>query len=367
MKEPQSRLREVVLLFLRLGFTAFGGPAAHIAVMEREVVQKRGWLDREAFVDLLGLTQLIPGPNSTEMVIHLGKLRAGWPGLVLGGLAFILPAACLVGGLAWAYVRFGALPAAAGWLYGLKPALLAVVGQAILLFGRTILKDPLRWAVALLALAGSAFGMNEIAVLMLAGLVVLVIRFPWRAEDALGFSFLPVATATGSASLFWSFLKIGSVLYGSGYVLLAFLRAEFVLRHPLLTERQLLDAVAVGQFTPGPVLTTATFVGYLLQGWRGAVIATVGIFLPSFVFVAFSGKLLEKLQASPRARAFLDGVNAASLALMAYVMGSLARAAVGDRTSLLMAATSALLLWRTKLNPTWILLGSGALGWLVQR
>lgn len=209
MKEPQSRLREVVLLFLRLGFTAFGGPAAHIAVMEREVVQKRGWLDRQAFLDLLGLTQLIPGPNSTEMAIHLGKLRAGWPGLVLGGTAFILPAACLVGGLAWAYVRFGTLPAAAGWLYGLKPALLAVVGQAIVLFGRSILKDRIGWMVALLALTGAAMGLHEVAVLLLAGFVVLAFRTPWRPEGALGFSLLPVAAGTGSASLFWSFLRSG--------------------------------------------------------------------------------------------------------------------------------------------------------------
>lgn len=361
-----SRLREVVLLFLRMGFTAFGGPAAHIALMEREVVQQRGWLDRQAFLDLLGLTQLIPGPNSTEMAIHLGKLRAGWPGLVLGGLAFILPAACLVGGLAWAYVRFGTLPAAAGWLYGLKPALLAIVAQAILIFGRTVLKDSLHWTVALLVLAGAALGLHEVALLLLAGLVVLALRTPWRPKSAYGFSLLPVAAATGSASLFWSFLKIGSVLYGSGYVLLAFLRAEFVLRHPLLSERQLLDAVAVGQFTPGPVLTTATFVGYLLQGWRGAALATLGIFLPSFIFVAFSGKLLEHLQRSERARAFLDGVNAASLALMAYVMGALGKAAVGDRPSMLLAVGSGLLLWRTKLNPTWILLGCGALGWLIK-
>ncbi len=353
-------LGEVVRLFLRLGCTAFGGPAAHLALMEREVVQKRGWLTRDEFLDLLGLTQLIPGPNSTEMAIHLGKLRAGTPGLILGGLAFILPAAAMVGVLAWAYVRFGALPAAEGWLYGLKPALLMVVAQALIRFGKTLLKDRTRWAVALASLAAVALGAPELGILLGAGLVLMGLKEGWpKALPAL--VGLPALGPTGG--LFLSFLKIGSVLYGSGYVLLAFLRAEFIVHNPLITERQLLDAVAVGQFTPGPVFTTATFVGYLIQGWRGAVVATVGIFLPSFVFVACSGRLLAKLQASPRARAFLDGVNAASLALMAAVLVPLGRAALVDLRTLLLALAGAGLLWRTKANPTWILLGSGLLGW----
>ncbi len=355
-----SPLTEVGLLFLRLGFTAFGGPVAHLALMEREVVQKRGWLTREAFLDLIGLTQLIPGPNSTEMAIHLGKLRAGTPGLILAGLAFILPAAGMVGGLAWAYVRFGTRPAAVGWLYGLKPALLMVVAQALVLFGKALLKDRLRWGVALLALAAVALGAPELGILLGAGLLMMGVKEGWpTALPAV--AWFPALGSTGS--LFLSFLKIGSVLYGSGYVLLAFLRAEFVIRHPLISERQLLDAVAVGQFTPGPVFTTATFVGYLIQGWRGAVVATVGIFLPSFIFVALSGKVLQRLQASPRARAFLDGVNSASLALMAAVLVPLGRAALVDGWALLLALASAGLLWRTKVNPTWILLGSGLLGW----
>ncbi|HJV23062.1 MAG TPA: chromate transporter [Holophagaceae bacterium] len=355
-----SPLREVVLLFLRLGFTAFGGPVAHLALMEREVVQKRAWLTREAFLDLIGLTQLIPGPNSTEMAIHLGKLRAGTPGLILGGLAFILPAAGMVGGLAWAYVRFGTRPAAVGWLYGLKPALLMVVVQALVLFGKALLTDRLRWAVALLALGAVALGAPELGILLGAGLLLMGVREGWpRGLPAL--AWLPAVGSTGG--VFLSFLKIGSVLYGSGYVLLAFLRAEFVVRHGLISERQLLDAVAVGQFTPGPVFTTATFVGYLIQGWKGAVLATAGIFLPSFVFVALSGRLLRRLQASPRARAFLDGVNAASLALMAAVLLPLGRAALVDGRTLLLALAGGGLLWRTKLNPTWILLGSGLLGW----
>ncbi len=355
-----SPLTEVVLLFLRLGFTAFGGPVAHLALMEREVVQKRGWLTREAFLDLIGLTQLIPGPNSTEMAIHLGKLRAGTAGLILGGVAFILPAAVMVGGLAWAYVRFGTRPVAVGWLYGLKPALLMVVAQALLLFGKALLRDRTRWMVAGLSLAAVALGAPELGILLGAGLLLMGLKEGWpRGLPAL--AWLPAVGPTGG--LFLSFLKIGSVLCGSGYVLLAFLRAEFVIRHPLISERQLLDAVAVGQFTPGPVFTTATFVGYLIQGWRGALLATVGIFLPSFVFVACSGHLLAKLQASPRARAFLDGVNAASLALMAAVLLPLGRAALVDLRTLGLALASAGLLWRTRVNPTWILLGAGLVGW----
>lgn len=326
----------------------------------REVVQKRGWLTRDAFLDLLGLTQLIPGPNSTEMAIHLGKLRAGTPGLILGGAAFILPAALLVGGLAWAYVRFGALPAAQGWLYGLKPALLMVVAQALLLFGKALLRDRLRWILAGLSLMAVALGMPELGILLGAGLLMMAVK-AGLPRGTVGL--LAAWPLGGGTPLFLTFLKLGSVLYGSGYVLLAFLRTEFVVKAPLLTERQLLDAVAVGQFTPGPVFTTATFVGYLIQGWKGAVLATLGIFLPSFLFVAASGRLLRRLQASPRARAFLDGVNAASLALMAAVLLPLGRAALVDPWTILLAGASAGLLWRTKLNPTWILMGAGALGW----
>lgn len=367
---PSSPLREVVLLFLRLGFTAFGGPVAHLAMMEREVVQKRAWLSREAFLDLIGLTQLIPGPNSTEMAIHLGKLRAGWSGLVLGGAAFILPSALMVGGLAWAYARYGALPTAQGWLYGLKPALIAVIGQALWLFGKALLRDRLTWAVALLALAAAALGVHELALLVAAGLVVLLLRGGWRGGALAGFGLPALGTAAGAplglGGVFLAFLKIGAVLYGSGYVLLAFLRAEFVVRHPMLTERQLLDAVAVGQFTPGPVFTTATFVGFLVQGWKGAVLATLGIFLPSFIFVALASTLLERLRESRAARAFLDGVNAASLALMALVWAQLGRAALVDGVAAGLALVSATLLLRTKLNPTWILLGCGLAGWGLQ-
>lgn len=361
MTERQARLREVGRLFLRLGFTAFGGPVAHLALMEREVVQQRGWLTRDAFLDLLGLTQLLPGPNSTEMALHLGKLRAGTPGLLVAGLAFILPAAGMVGALAWAYTRFGTLPAAQGWLLGLKAALVAVVGQALWAFGKTLLVDRLRWTVALLSLGAVALGLPELAILLGAGLLLMAVKAGLPRSTAASWALLP-GLGTGG-SLFLTFLKIGSVLYGSGYVLLAFLRAECVVRHGWITERQLLDAVAVGQFTPGPVFTTATFVGFLIQGWRGAVLATVGIFLPAFLFVAASGKLLQRLQASPRARAFLDGVNAASLALMAAVMIPLGRAALLNAWTLGLAVASGVCLMRTRWNPTWILLGSGLLGW----
>jgi chromate transporter len=358
-------LAEVGLLFLRLGCTAFGGPLAHLALMEREVVRERQWMDRAAFLDLLGLAQLVPGPTSTEMAMLLGRARAGVAGLVVAGLAFILPSSLMVGGLAWMYVRYGALPAASGWLAGLKAALLAVVLQALLNFARPQLKDLRAWGVALAALLLAALGLPLLAILLLAGMAMLALRAQWRASAAAFLGWPTLAPATGLLGLFLAFLKIGAVLYGSGYVLLAFLRAEFIVARPWITERQLLDAVAVGQFTPGPVFTTATFLGFLMRGGPGALLATLAIFLPAFLYTGLAGPLLSRLQKAPRARAFLDGVNLGSLALMALVIGQLARTAVTGAGTGGLALASGLLLWRTKLNPTWILLGAGLLGWLL--
>ncbi len=369
------RLRELAWLFLKLGTTAFGGPAAHIAMMEEEVVRRRSWLTREEFLDLLGATNLIPGPNSTEMAIHVGHRRAGWPGLVVAGACFILPAALIVAAIAWAYVRFGKLPQVEGLLYGVKPVIIAVVAQALWGLGRTAIKS--KW-LAGLGLAGvvlSFLGVHELVVLFGAGLIMsagqaftgrrptVVCLVPFLANGAA----VPLATATVATpfslgALFLFFLKVGSVLFGSGYVLLAFLRADLVERWHWLSEGQLLDAIAVGQFTPGPVFTTATFIGYLLGGTSGATLATLGIFLPAFMFVAISGPLVPRVRASPVAGACLDGVNVASLALMAVVTFRLGAAALVDGPTVLLALASAFLLLRYRVNSAWLVLGGAAAG-----
>jgi chromate transporter len=368
-------LRELALLFLRLGATAFGGPAAHIALMEDEVVRRRRWLSRAEFLDLLGATNLIPGPNSTEMAIHVGLL-AGWAGLVVAGVCFLLPAVILVTLLAWVYVQWHGLPQVAGVLYGVKPVVIAVVVQALWRLGWTSIKTPLLAGVAGLAVAATILNVDELIVLLAAGVVVAVAEWlrdrAWRAAllPALGLTATAASGAGATAafslgSLFLVFLKIGSVLFGSGYVLLAFLRSDFVERRHWLTENQLLDAVAVGQVTPGPLFTTATFIGYVLGGLPGAAVATVGIFLPAFVFVAISGPLVPRLRRSRTAGAFLDGVVAASLALMAVVTWELARAALVDFPTALLAAVSALLLMRYRVNSLWLMLGGAAAGLLL--
>lgn len=394
---PPNRLAEVAWLFLRLGATAFGGPAAHIALLDREVVQQRRWLSREEFLDLLGATQLIPGPNSTEMAIHIGLRRAGPWGLVVAGLAFILPAATLVTVIAWAYQKYGQLPQAAGLLYGIKPVLVAIIAQALWGLGRTALKSKFLVAISLLAAALTLSGVNELGILGAAGVIAALALNPRRtARPAAAWAIpalegsapilptapatpsLPLVAATGALAgtataatvatpfglwpLFLFFLKVGSVLFGSGYVLLAFLDADLVARWHWLTKNQLLDAIAVGQFTPGPVFTTATFIGYLLGGVEGAFVATAGIFLPAFLFVAISGPLIPRLRRSPTAGAFLDGVNVASLALMAVITARLARVAILDLPTLALLALTAFLLARTRLNSAWLVLGGGLIG-----
>jgi chromate transporter len=354
-------LREVAAFFLRLGFTAFGGPAAHLALMEDEAVRRRAWLSREAFLDRLGAINLLPGPNSTQMAMALGYERAGWRGLVLGGLCFILPAALMAAGCAWAYLHWGSLPRAQGLLYGVRPVILAVLAQALYALGRAALKSRALAALGLASALAYGLGLHELAVLGLAGLAMLAVAS--RRAPALALAATPLAPLP---SLFLAFLKLGAVVFGSGYVLVAFLRADLVARWHWISESQLLDAVAVGQITPGPVFTTATFLGYLLRGPAGAALATVGIFLPSFLLVALLGPLLPRVRRSPRASAFLDGVNVAALALVFVAGLQLARAALVDVPTLLMAATGAALLLRWKVNPTGLVLGGATLG-LVMR
>jgi chromate transporter len=369
-----QRLAEVAGLFLKLGVTAFGGPAAHIAMMRHEVVRRRAWLDDQRFLDLLGATNLIPGPNSTEMTIHLGLLRAGWCGLVVGGACFILPAMLIVMALAWGYVRFGTTPAAGWLLYGVKPVVIAIIVQALAGLTPKAVTGPLIACVGLGTLVLYALGVNEIVLLATAGIVVMLGHNVQRWQQsrvtsivlALGGVSLPALAVTTFSLplLFLTFLKIGAVLYGSGYVLLAFLRADFVVRLGWLTDQQLLDAVAIGQVTPGPVFTTATFIGYMLAGVPGALWATLGIFLPSFVFVAVSNPLIPRLRNSPWASGLLDGVNIASLGLMAAVTWQLGRTSLVDPLTVVVALLSAGLLLRYNINATWLIAGGAVVGLL---
>lgn len=366
----RTSLWTLAALFGRMGATTFGGPAAHIALLRTEAVARRRWLDDGAFLDLLGATNLIPGPNSTEMVMHVGWLRRGLPGLIVAGLAFIAPAAVLTGLLAWAYVVHGARPEAAWLLYGVKPVMLAVVLHALAALAP---KAAATWKLRVLGLAAAGavlLGADEIATLVACGLAAVVAARvgPLPGIGPLvGLGAPPVVALAAGAptalSLFGIFLKIGAVLYGSGYVLLSFLRADFVERTGWLTEAQLIDAIAIGQVTPGPVFTTATFIGYVLAGPWGAAAATLGIFLPAFVFVALSGPLVSRLRRSPAASAALDGVNVASLALMAVVTAQLGRAALLDATTVGLALVSLLLLVRTSLNPTWLIAAGALVGY----
>ena len=367
-----SRLGEVAALFLKLGFTAFGGPAAHIALMHDEVVLRRKWLTDEQFLDLLGATNLIPGPNSTEMAIHIGYVRAGWRGLLLGGICFIAPAALIVLALAWLYVRFGTTPQAEWLLYGIKPVVIAIIVQALWTLGSKALKNITLILIGAIAFTLYFLGLNEIALLFAGGIVFMIIANAQRLGDVKPAILLPLggtaltqlATPFSFPILFLTFLKIGSVLYGSGYVLLAFLRADFVLRMGWLTDQQLLDAVAIGQVTPGPLFTTATFIGYLLGSTPGALLATLGIFLPSFVFVAISNPLIPRIRDSAWASSLLDGVNASALGLMAAVTVQLAASSLVDVFTVVAAIVSLALLLRFKINSTWLIAGGAIAGYI---
>jgi chromate transporter len=372
MADQPTTLWDIARLFLKLGTTAFGGPAAHIAMLEREVVARRGWLSEAEFLDHLGASNLIPGPTSTELVLHIGRRRRGWPGLLVAGACFILPAALMVGVMAWAYVRFGALPAVAGLLYGVKPVVIAVILQALWKLGNSAVKSAWLATVAMITLGLSLLGTSPLLVLAAGGLLAAAGSRSQLRDRAsllgLGTRYVvsTAAAATISAGLwpiFLIFAKIGVMVFGSGYVLLVFLRAELVERHPWLTQQQLLDAVAVGQVTPGPVFTTATFLGYLLHGTTGAIAATVAIFLPAFMLVAVSAPLIPKIRASRMASAVLDGVNVASLALMAMVTWQLARSAIVDWVTAALAIASAILVfWLPRLNSAWLVAGGGVLG-----
>jgi chromate transporter len=363
----RSRLAEVTALFLRLGLTAFGGPAAHIAIMHDEVVKRRHWLDEQGFLDLLGAANVIPGPTSTEMALYLSFRRVGWPGLVLGGLCFILPAMLIVMGLAWAYVRFGSSGGAERLLYGILPVVIVIIAQALWGLGRKAIKG---WTTAAVGVAITLLyflGANVLVLLAAAGLAVSLVQ-NWRKIHLRSIFYLPAVLSGLPAAavpfslplLFLTFLKVGAVLYGSGYVLLAFLRSDLVVNLGWLTDRQLLDAIAVGQITPGPVFTTATFIGYLLGGVPGGLLATLAIFLPSFFYVAAGSLIVPRLRQSPWAAAALDGVNAASLGLMLGVTLQIASSALVDPLAVGVAILALLVSLRFRLNSTWLIAG-GAL------
>jgi chromate transporter len=360
----RDRIRELVVVFGTLGFIGFGGPAAHIALMRREVVERRRWLTDAELVDLIGITNLIPGPNSTEMAMHVGRLRAGGIGLVVAGAAFIVPAAGIVLALAWAYVMYGSTPTAEALLYGIKPVVMAIVVVALVAFVRTAVNGPLSALVAIAAAALWLLGVDELLLLAAGAGAVAVARtaprHPWAAAGIL----LPVAATTTAASvnlltLAAVFLKAGALLYGSGYVLLAFLRGDLVERLGWLSDTQLLDAVAIGQVTPGPLFTTATFVGYVLAGLPGAAVATIAIFLPAFVFVALIGPLAERIRRRRITAALLDGVNAAAIGLMAAVSLELGSEAIVDALTVALAlGAGAALVWGRV--PSVVLVGAGA-------
>jgi chromate transporter len=387
-KSSRAPLLEVLWLFLRLGFTAFGGPAAHIAMMREEVVRRRQWVSEEHFVDLMGVTNLIPGPSSTELAIYLGYLRAGWPGLLVAGVCFIGPAMLIVLALAWAYVTYGALPQISWLFYGIQPVVVAIIAQAIWNLGRTVFKGPLAVGLALLVLVCYFLGINVLILLFggaaFYGLLRLLIS-RWRTKmpvTSLAVPFLltdlraslgslmfrlsagsvAVTTPISLGLVFLIFLKLGSVVYGSGYTLLAFLRADLVQNLHWLTDKQLLDAVSVGQFTPGPVFTTATFIGYVIGGWPAALIATLAMFMPSFVLIALIHPVASRLRQAAWTSILLDGVNAAALALMTGVLVQLGQHALTDVLTGAIAVIALALLLRFKLNSVWLILAGAAIG-----
>jgi chromate transporter len=361
---------EVARLFLKLGVIGFGGPAAHIAMMRDEVVRRRGWVDDKEFLDLVGATNLIPGPNSTELAIHLGHRRAGSRGLLTAGACFIGPAVVIVGFLAWLYQRYGTDPAVVDLRYGILPVIIAIVTHALFGLGRVALTTVFHTVVAVAAFAGYLAGLHELLLLVAAGTLTALWANRHRVQPRrLSLLLLPVgADASGVRvpvslwRLFAVFVEIGSVLYGSGYVLLAFLQRNLVDDLGWLTSRQLLDAIAVGQITPGPVFTTATFVGWQIDGPAGAAVATLGIFAPSFVFVALLGRVVPWMRARPTARAFLTGLTTASLGLMAGVLVDLTGTAITGVVTALIAVVALAVLLRTRVNSAWLIGAGVAIG-----
>lgn len=369
-----SRLIEVAFLFLKLGTIGFGGPAAHTAMMHNEVVTRRKWMDDQTFLDLLGATQLIPGPNSTEMASHIGFIRAGWLGMIVGGLCFTLPAMCIVIVLSWVYVRYGTTPQAEWISYGVKPVVIGIILQAIWSLRKKAVKDTFSALLGVGVIILLLLGVNEL-VLLFGGAAIFMIVKNKSVSKRLNFLALlvpigGVGTSIATAKvyslsvLFLTFLKIGSVLYGSGFVLLAYLRADFVVRLGWLTDQQLLDAIAIGQITPGPLFTSATFIGYILGGFKGALLGTLAIFLPSYIFVAIVNPLIPRLRNSAWTGSLLDGVNIASLGLMAGVTIEIARSSLTDILTFLLAGLSVFILTRYKINATWLILGGVLVGLL---
>ena len=366
-----TTLAELAALFLRLGATSFGGPAAHIALMQDEVVRKRRWMTATAFLDALSAANLIPGPNSTELAMHVGHQQAGARGLVVAGVCFIVPAALMVGLLAAGYTRYASVPDVGRIFYGIKPVVIAIVAVAVWTLGRTTMTTIGTTAIAAAGLVMLAAGIHELLVLAVCGALAVVFA-PGAPRS---FGMLAVSAVAGAAPaaaapfnlgvMFALFLKTGAVLFGSGYVLLAFLRADFVERLGWLTEQQLLDAIAIGQITPGPVFTTATFIGYLLAGPAGAAAATAGIFLPAFVFVALTRPLVHRMRQSARTAALLDGVNAGSLAMMVFVLALLSRSAIVDLLTLCIAVTSLAAIAVLRINNVCLMAAGAAVGWLV--
>jgi chromate transporter len=383
----------LIKLFLKLGTVAFGGPAAHIAMMEEEVVNRREWVTREHFLDLIGATNLIPGPNSTEMAIHIGYIRGGLSGLIAAGLSFILPAVIITGILAWVYVRFGTIPQVIPFLFGIKPTVISVILVAVVRLGKTAAKNMQLTIIGIAVATVSLLGMNEIIALLsggIAGIILHGIRISknkkiscwiipilsqlWSIFENRDTKAAIAASAAGTTGIvsvsLWKlglfFLKVGSVLYGSGYVLVAFLEGGLVKDYGWLTEQQLLDAVAIGQFTPGPVLSTVTFIGYLVSGVPGAVISTIAIFLPSFVFVLILNPVIPHLRASKMMSAFLDAVNISAIGLMAAVTISLASTTLMDWRAIFIAVSAIIAGIRFKLNAAWLVLGGAFMGWILK-
>jgi len=371
-----SRLKEVALLFLKLGTFSFGGPAVYIALMHHEIVRRRRWIDEQRFLDLVGATNLIPGPNAAEIAIHLGLIRAGLSGLIVSGSLFILPGMAATLFVAWAYVTYGSIPEVGWVLYGVKPVVIGIVIEALWKLGQKGIKGPTTAIVGIGIVALYILGLNEIALLFGGAAVVLLIQGGrhYLKHGLAAFTPIPVllqmplttlftsVVPFSQTTLFLSFLKIGSVLFGSGYVLLAFLRSEFVVRLGWLTNQQVLDAIVAGQITPGPVFSSATFVGYLVGGWPSALLATLGIFLPSFLFVGLLSRVLPYVRKSPWAATYLDGVNAASLGLMAGVTGQLGQTAIIDIFTIVLLLVSLFVIFRLKVNPVWLMIGGGLLG-----
>jgi chromate transporter len=375
----KTSLWDLALVFAKLGTIAFGGPAAHVAQIDLEVVQNRRWLSREKLLDMLSISNLIPGPNSTELAIHVGLEQAGWQGAIVAGVCFIIPAMLLVWGLAIIYMEYQTVPAVGWLLYGVKPVIIAIIAQALWKLGKSALKNIPTWCVGIFVLGLYFLKINEIVLMLGAGVAVsLISNLSKGNSKSLSIFLFPLssfplgAIATEAhpktwTAVFLSFLKIGSVLYGSGYVLLAFVQQEFVDRTHWLTSQQLLDAIAIGQFTPGPVLTTATFIGYILAGHLGAIAATIGIFLPAFILVPAINPFVSQLRKSPWTAGFLDGVNAASIGLMAAVAWELGRGTLIDIWTIVIAIASlAILLKFPKVNSAWLVIAGGAIGWLLK-